>query len=111
MAKPNDETYMGWIQLHERAWGTEHYEARPNLQAMLDAPVLAFWYPIQRHDQRFTATIHSTMYELNAYATHLLIHSGTQPPKRRLARLFVDRRRVRIRGVRVLIEEYHQDSR
>lgn len=101
----SDETFMGWIQLHERAWGAENYKDRPELKDMIAAPVLAFWYPARSSDTRFTATIHRDMGELNAYASNLLIHSRARQPIRRLARLFVDRRRVRVRGVRVLIEE------
>jgi hypothetical protein len=99
-----DETFMGWIQLHERAWGLETYEGRPTLQDMLAAPVLAFWYPVRRDESRFTATIYKDMKDLNAYASFILIHCNTRPPTWRLARLFVDRRRMKVRGARLLVE-------
>jgi hypothetical protein len=101
-----DETFLGWIQLHERAWGTENYKDRPSLRDMLDAPVLAFWYPARtKSNPRYTATIHQSLKGLHEYATYLLLHSSVRQPEARLARLFVDKRKVRIRGVRVLIEE------
>lgn len=101
-----DETFMGWIQLHERAWGTEKYADRPTLKDMLNAPVLVFWYPHNRaHDHRFTASVYPSMMEVNKHATLMLVESKFKVPARRIARLFVDQRRVRIRGVRVLIEQ------
>jgi len=105
-----DETLLGWVQLHERSWGQDRYKQRPSLEDMLNAPVLAFWYPSKRGETRFTASIHATMRDLNAYATHLLVYSKVEQPQQRLARLFVDGRRVRIRGVRILIEETGQPT-
>lgn len=100
-----DETLLGWVQLHERSWGQDRYKDRPGLEDMLNAQVLAFWYPNKRNETRFTASVHQTLRDLNAYATHLLIYSKVEQPQQRLARLFVDGRRVRVRGVRILIEE------
>lgn len=100
-----DESFLGWIQLHERAWGTESYKNRPTLSDMLNAPVLAFWYPTIKTKERFTASVHQSMKDLNEYATYLLVHAKVRQPEARLARIFIDKRRVRIRGVRVLVEE------
>lgn len=106
-----DETRLGWIQLHERAWGQDRYPNRPSLEQMLKAPVLAFWYPAKRGETRHKVSIHESLKDLNTYATHLLLHSKIEQPQQRLARLFVDGRPVRIRGVRILIEErVMQDS-
>lgn len=101
----NDETFTGWIQLHERAWGTDQYEGRPSLQQMMSAPVLAFWYPQRSTERRFTASVFASMLEVNRYATTMLLECKFKPPSKRLARLFVNGKRVRIRGVRVVIEE------
>lgn len=103
-----DETLLGWIQLHERAWGQDRYPNKPSLEDMLHAPVLAFWFPAKRSETRYTVSVHASLRDLNAYATHLLVYSKIEQPQQRLARLFVDGRRVRIRGVRILIEDLGQ---
>lgn len=105
-----DETLLSWIQLHERAWGQDRYPNRPSLEDMLHAPVLAFWFPAKRGETRYTVSVHASLRDLNAYATHLLVYSKVEQPQQRLARLFVDGRRVKIRGVRILIEEVGQTS-
>lgn len=101
----NDETFTGWIQLHERAWGTDQYEDRPSLHEMMNAPVLVFWYPQKGTDRRFTAGVFANMQEVNKYATTMLLECKFKPPVKRLARLFIGGRRVRIRGVRVVYDD------
>ncbi len=100
-----DESFMGWVQLLERAWGVESYEGKPTLKELLSASVVAIWYPTEPGDTRFTATIHENMNELNAYVSNLFLHSKRKLPKRRLARLFIDRRLMRVRGLRILLED------
>ena len=100
-----DESYMGWIDLHERAWAEERYDGRPTLDQMMCAPVLAFWYPTRSTHERFTATVHESLRDVNVYLSKLLVECRFAPPERRLARLFMHGRRTRIRGVRVLVEE------
>ena len=83
-------------------------QAAPDARRHAESAGAGLWYPSKRGETRFTASIHPTLRDLNAYATHLLVYSKVEQPQQRLARLFVDGRRVRIRGVRILIEELGQ---
>ena len=103
-----DETLHGWIALHDKAWGAQTYEGRPTTLQMVSSPVVTFWYPQKHHDKRFTATFHATMRALDYYASLMLVEQKFKQPSRRLARLFVDGQRVRIRGVRFLVERLPQ---
>lgn len=100
-----EETFIGWIDLHEKAWGMDSYRDRPTLKDMLNATVLAFWYPTKGTDSRFTATVHRDMGALNRYATVMLCETKYKQPPRRLARLFINRKKMNILGVKYIVEE------
>jgi hypothetical protein len=98
------ETFLSYVELHERAWGMDTYPNRPSLDSILKARVVAFWHPLNRKDAGYRITVHNNLMELNQFATDLLLHSRTRPPDKRLARLFVDQQKVKIRGVKLLLE-------
>jgi hypothetical protein len=102
------DTFMGFIELNERAWGTDSYPGRPRLEAILRARVVAFWQSNKARDPAYRVTVHENITEIHHWATDMLIASKTRVPDRRLVRLYVDKRRVRIKGVRILIEEGSQ---
>ena len=98
----SDERFMKYVQMHERAWGSDNYKGRPELDAILKAPVVAMWYPVKRNrEDRWTITLHQNMGELNRHITALVLHSSIVQPEKRLARIFVNQKRVVIKGVRV----------
>ncbi len=105
-----DESFMSWIDLHERAWVNERYEGRPTESEMAVANILAFWYPTKATDKRFTASVHHNLRDLNAHLSKLLVECKFSPPEKRLARLFVDGQPKRIRGVRVVLDDVEEKA-
>lgn len=100
------DSFMQYIELHERAWGMDKYPDRPSLQQLLTAPVVAFWYLYDKRESRYIATLHKDLAELNAYVSRIVVHnSKVRMPERRLTKLFVNRKPVIIRGVRLLVSE------
>ncbi len=101
-----NDSFMHYVELHERAWGMDKYPDRPSLQQLLTAPVVAFWYLHDRRESRYVASLHQDLNELNAYVSSMVVHnSKVRVPERRLARLFVSRRPVVIKGVRLILAE------
>ena len=85
----NNESFMDWIDLHERAWLHDRYEGQPISSEMAVAHVLAFWYPTKASDKRYTASVHTNLRDLNTHLSKLLIECKFPPPEKRLARLFI----------------------
>lgn len=98
------DTFLGYVQLNERAWGTEGYPNRPTLEEILEARVVAFWSSTRRKEPGYRVTVHQNLSEIHRFASEMLIHSRTQVPDKRLTKLYVDKRQVRIKAVRVLLE-------
>lgn len=99
-----NETFMGFVELNERAWGTESYPGRPRLEQILHAKVVAFWQTTRNRDPAYRVSVHQNLAEIHRWATEMLIHSRTRSPEKRLVRLYVDQRRARIKSVRVALE-------
>lgn len=99
------DTFMGFVELNERAWGSDGYAGRPRLEEILRARVVAFWQHSRNRDPAYRVSVHENLHEIHEWAAHVLIESRTRTPEKRLARLYVDKRRVRIKGVRILLEE------
>lgn len=100
-----DETFMAYVQNHERAWGMDTYPGRPRLDEILNAWIVAFWYPTRRREPGFRITLHRDIDEIQQHVTELVLHSNTRPPERRLARLFVNKKQVKVKGVRLVFEQ------
>jgi hypothetical protein len=101
----NNDLFLHYVQLHERAWGSDPYPQRPRLADILKAPVVAFWYPTARHEYRLQITLHRSLQEVETHLVQMLLHTKTQPPTRRLSRLFVKGQQVRIKGLNILWEK------
>lgn len=97
---------MHMVELHERVWGTDTYRQRPGLQQILSMPVVAFWFPAQRRDNRFTITLHTSILDIEAYFLNLLIHTSKMPPQRRLHRLYMNGRRISLSRVKVHLGDH-----
>ena len=103
------DTFVGYVELHERAWGMDTYSGRPKLEDILNAPIVTFWYPAKGRESRQTVMLFTSMKELNEYISSILLESKVRQPERRLARLFVNHRRVQIKGVQ-LITTYMEEE-
>jgi hypothetical protein len=100
-----NDTFMGFVELNERAWGTDSYPGRPRLEEILRARVVAFWQHSRNRDPAYRVSIHENLLEIHEWASQTLIDSKNRMPEKRLTRLYVDKRRARIKGVRILLEE------
>lgn len=103
------DSFVGHVELHERAWGMDTYSGRPKLEDILSAPIVTFWYPAKGRESRQTVMLFATMKELNEYISSLVLESKVRQPDKRLARLFVKQKRVQIKGVQ-LIAAYVEDE-
>jgi hypothetical protein len=102
----NTNSFMDWIQEHERTWGNETYPARPNLEELLEAPVVVFWQPNNPKDQktRSTVTLHENLDVVEQHLSKLLFRVQVELPDRRIVQIFPNRKPVRVKGVKVLFE-------
>jgi hypothetical protein len=96
------DSFVGYVELHERAWGMDTYSGRPKLEDILGAPIVTFWYPAKGRESRQTVMLFTTMKELNEYLSSLVLESKVRQPEKRLARLFVRQKRVQIKGVQLI---------
>jgi len=97
------QSFMDYVQHHERSWGVEEYEGRPNLIDILRAPVSVFWQETPEAE-RLTITLHDDMSEIEEYMTRLLFRRNGTIPKKRIARIFTGGKATRIKGIRIVFE-------
>jgi hypothetical protein len=103
--KADEQEFMRRVEQHERSWGTEYYKGRPTLTQIMYAKVVAFWHPTSQA-MHPTATIHRNLNEINEYVTHLVWHTARERlPLLRLESVFVNKRHMKIKAVRVVFEE------
>lgn len=96
---------MYYVELHERAWGIEMYPKRPSLEQIMTSAIVAFWYPTKpQKDERYTVTLHDDLADIHRYVSRLLLRSRIKQPDSRLARLFIKKQQVKIKGIRLLLE-------
>jgi hypothetical protein len=68
-----------------------------------------FWKPIgsendKKKAERFIATLHQDLDELEDYFSKLLFRALIEPPKQRLLKIFANSKPVQIKGVKILFE-------
>lgn len=98
--------FMDWVQLHERAWGSRIYPARPSLEQILSAPVVTFWQAAKESkDPPYTIKLYDELKDVEKYLTRLLVRTSVEPPNERLVRIYAHQKRMTIRAVRVLFGE------
>jgi len=95
--------FLGEVEIHERAWGTQSYSGRPKLVEIMSARIVAFWRE-NRRDPGYRITLHQDTKEIQRYVTEILLNVNTRTPNRRLARLFVEQKRIKIKGVKLIFE-------
>ncbi len=100
------DDFMGWVELHEHSWGTDSYPGRPNLKTILSTPVVTFWRPAKKDKHfRYHIKLYEDLKELEAYYTRLVLRANLEPPQDRLSRIFVQRKRVIVAGVKMQFRE------
>lgn len=106
MAKTSD-TFLDWVQLHERVWGTEIYPGKPSLEQIMDAPVVTFWRPMHKRDKnlRYKIRLHTSLKDVERYYTKLMFRSGIEQPKETIARIYVEQERYTVQAVRILFKQ------
>ncbi len=105
MQRQKDD-FLHWVQMHERAWGDERYRDRPSLEDILQAAVVTFWKPVKQEKHlRYRIRIYPNTHEVERYMTRLAFRLSVALPDERLARIYVQRRRVVVKAVRILFGE------
>ena len=102
------ETFMDYVQHHERVWGNESYPNRPKLQQILDAPIVVFWQdigPENLQNRRFHVTLHDKLDEIEEFISKALQRTHTELLEERIHRIFKKGVRVKIKRIRVEFEE------
>jgi hypothetical protein len=101
----NNKKFFVELEKHERAWGSETYTGRPTLAQIMDANVVAFWYPSGAdEDMNTTITLHKSLDDIHDYVAHLVWHTKTRLPVVRLAHLFQKQQPIKIKAVKVIFE-------
>ena len=102
MPPKKNKAFLAEVQKYERAWGNESYTGRPSLEQIMDAKVVAFWYPsgtdVEMHT---TVTLHPDLKAIDAYVQQLVVHTKVRMPVVRLAKVFLNQHQVKIRSVEV----------
>lgn len=118
-----EKGFMELVQIHEREWGTEMYPNRPSLADLLNAPIVAVWtgepaYPsltnmrtkprqLSDHQasQRFMLSVHRRLEELDPLILAMIVAGKPSSIlNRKLLYLFVQKKLVKVLGVRLLLE-------
>lgn len=96
MTDKDRDAFMALVTLHERSWGLDTYKGRPTLKQIMDAKIVAFWYPTTP-EMPFTLTVHKDFKEIEQYVLALLQHTKKEVPRLRLGKVFCDKKQVKIR--------------
>lgn len=98
--KPRDE-FMERVQTHERDWGNELYPDRPSLVDILSASVVTFWQPTDPKVKNPYIVLYNDLREVEKWFIQTLMRVHVSSPDRRLIAIYENRRKVRIKSVRV----------
>jgi hypothetical protein len=106
--------FIDYVQLHERIWGLQNYPNRPSLAAILQARVVALWYPLDADQQkkggsgdepRFIITLHDDFDAVQEYVSRIVFRLQVAVPKQRLWKIFSGGKEVRVTGVKITLSE------
>lgn len=109
---PDQNTFMAAVQAHERQWGMQSYAGRPDLGAILQSPVVAFWQmeppapakPSIKTQPRYEVTLHPDLNDIERYLLRAIIRLSVENPTRRLVRVFAGGKEMRVRAVKLEFE-------
>jgi hypothetical protein len=100
-----NESFLKWVELHERAWGTETYKDRPSLEDIMNAPCVTFWRQLKPGKElRYTCKLYTRQADIEHYLTRLLMRSHIEVQHEKLARIFIGQTLYSIKRVRILLE-------
>lgn len=102
--RPQNYSFIDWVQLHERAWGEKSYTDKPTLEEIMRAPVVTFWRPLKDKKQLYIARLYNDTREIEHYFTSILFRAGIADPEYKLSRIFVYRKPHVIQAVKILIK-------
>jgi hypothetical protein len=107
----NKDTFMDWVQLHERARGNRSYVGRPSLEEILVAPIVTFWRTLRESEQPpYTIKLYQDLRDVEKYLTQLLLRSSANPPQETLARIYANRKRVTVSAAQIQFQEVDDNS-
>jgi hypothetical protein len=100
---PTPNTFLGWVQAHERAWGNQTYSGRPTLEQMLSAPVVVFWSRagMEKSDKHYIVTLHDDLSALEKHFARLLMFAENDTARNRVVAIFEGGNQMRIAAVNV----------
>lgn len=98
----NSDSFMDWVQLHERAWGNDSYVGRPKLQDIMSAPIITVWRTADKKEKRYKIKLHQELKEIEDYYSKILFRMNIQPNDDKLARIYVNKERYTITGVKFM---------
>lgn len=96
--------FLDLVEFHQKAWGTDSYKGQPTLQQLMEARIVAFWYPATNDDLHVTATIHENLDEINDYILALIQHLKVRQPVLRLAKTFENQIPRKIKEIKITWE-------
>lgn len=102
-----NKEFLERVQTHERTWGSEQYPARPQLADILGAKVVGFWQltPKKASEKpRFVISLHSDLKDIEDWYLQAVTRLHLQLPDRRLVAAYIDQKKVRVKGVKIVFE-------
>lgn len=107
-----EPNFMKLVQDHEREWGTATYPGRPELADIIASNVVVFWYPVPKDktqaklvDTRTFITLHKDLSTVENHLAHMVLRSAVQFPDRKLAYVFKNQKRLKVKAVQITFEE------
>jgi hypothetical protein len=102
-------SFLDFVQQHERSWGTDTYLNRPTLEQFLSSPVVVFWEATDakkdiKTSPRYTASLHNSLNEVEEYFIKLLFRSQIELPKNRVIKIFSHQKPVKVKSVNIVFE-------
>ena len=94
------DTFISMVEVNDRSWGNETYADRPTLERVLNAPIVVFW-KLMKTEPGYRVTCHDTLTDLHIFASTMFLRPI--PVDRRIARVYVQQKRVKVKGVKVIL--------
>lgn len=103
MSEP--KSLIEYVQAHERMWGLETYQNRPEMQVILSSAVVAFWIDSNlANGKKHIITVHDDLKPIQAYFDTFVRRLRIGFSSRRLVILFVNGCEVEV-GIRIGVRQ------